>query len=114
MCIDLGKVEYDIHFRQCCRNTIQETHLVIGKERKNCISLNRVIIKDDFGWEKSLVVAKLDDVNEATFKQLIIDAATLISPSGFITNVPRSAKPSSSIITPKLRVMRPVGSPIIG
>ena len=26
---------------------------------------------------------------------------------------PRSAKPSSSIITPKLRVMVPVGSPII-
>jgi hypothetical protein len=31
-----------------------------------------------------------------------------------MTKVPRSARPASSIITPKLRVMAPVGSPIIG
>ncbi len=37
-----------------------------------------------------------------------------ILPSGSITKVPRSASPSSSIITPKLRVMTPVGSPTIG
>jgi hypothetical protein len=37
-----------------------------------------------------------------------------ILPCGSMTKVPRSARPASSIITPKLRVMAPVGSPIIG
>src|SRR5690606_15960447 len=36
-----------------------------------------------------------------------------ITPSGSITKVPRSARPWSSRITSKLRVMVPVGSPII-
>ncbi len=38
----------------------------------------------------------------------------LITPSGLIGKVPRRAMPSSSIITPKLREIVPVGSPAIG
>ena len=38
----------------------------------------------------------------------------LIWPSGLITKVPRCAMPSSSIITSKLRVSVPVGSPASG
>jgi hypothetical protein len=52
------------------------------------------------------------------FGGVAADAAGVIStiwilPCGSTTKVPRSARPASSIITPKLRVP-PVGSPIIG